>query len=574
MDTPVDGDDMDAISTTEAVRLFTDRAARQGMPLAWDETMAEIVGRICRRLDGIPLAIELAAALLRVMPVAELDARLDQRFAILTGGSRAGQPRQRTLLAMVEWSWALLTDAERRVLARLSVFKGGFDLAAAEAVAADQDVRSDEVFERLVALVDKSLVQLDDTGAGPGRYRLLETVRQYAARQLEAQGPAAANDARIAHRDHYVTVAEAAAPQLVTRDQARWLDRLDLELGNLRAAIAFSLAQADPAPGIRLAAPLRVFWMTRGHAAEGADALRALLDSPAAQGTTLLRARALACAAHPLEQTGSYLPAEEHCDEALEIARSAGDDYLIAELLEIRAFILLRRGQQDSALPLIEQGLDLARRVADPHLTGRLLAARSFARDIAGDHANATRDAALSLQLYRQVGDQLQIASTLGNLGYAELSLGDLKAARTHLRESLDLFRALNDRYGVVYETFNLGLAEYLADSPDAAEGLFSETLSLASRAQMRATAAYALIGLAMTGRGTDTGRSARLHGAASQALEGLGETIEPLEGRLRDLDCQRLRSAMGAAAFEAEYAAGSTLTSEQVVDLAVGGRD
>src|SRR5262249_7589951 len=152
---------------------------------------------------------------LRVMSAAELDSRLDQRFAILTSGSRAALPRQRTLRAMVDWSWELLTGAERTVLARLSVFAGGFGLAAAEAVAAGPDVPAAAMVGHLGALVDKSLVQFGDTGAGPGRYRLLETVRQYAAGHLDAQGPAVADAARSAHRDFYLALAEAAAPQLV-----------------------------------------------------------------------------------------------------------------------------------------------------------------------------------------------------------------------------------------------------------------------------------------------------------------------------------------------------------------------
>ena len=529
-------------------------------------------GVCCRRLDGIPLAIELGAARLRVMSVTELDDRLDQRFALLTGGSRAALPRQQTLRAMVDWSWELLNAAERHVLARVSVFAGGFDLAAVEAVAAGEEVLRDEVVGLLGALVDKSLVQFDDTGTGPVRYRLLETVRQYAAWQLEGQNPVAAENARIAHRNHYLAVAEVAAPHLVARDQGEWLERLDLELGNLRAAIAFSLTQADPAPGIRLAASLRVFWKARGHATEAAEALQALLAAPAAQEATLLRARALACTAYLLEQTGGYAIAEQCCDEALAIARAAGDDYLVADLLDIRAFMLLRQGRQAAALPLIELGLSLARRLQEPHLTGRLLSVRSFAVDVEGDHVGAARDAAESLRLFRQVGDQREVAAIVGNLGYAELSMGDLDSARTHLLESLEIFRTLNDRDGIVYETFNLGLAEYLTGSPDAAEAYFAESLDLARRVQMKASTAYALIGLAMAGSGkAEMSRSARLHGAADEALAALGETVEPLEARLRDLDCQRLRSAMGAEAFEAEYAAGRTLTPEEILALAPG---
>jgi hypothetical protein len=181
------------------------------------------------------------------------------------------------------------------------------------------------------------------------------------------------------------------------------------------------------------------------------------------------------------------------------------------------------------------------------------------------------------LQLYRQAGDRRHVGTTLGNLGYVELSLGDLDAARAHLAESLDTARALSNHYGVVYETLNLGLAEYLSGSLASAEDLFTESLNLATRVGTRAGIGYALIGLAMTGLAMADGgpegmsRSAQLHGAAAAALTALGETIEPLEGGLRDRDCERLRSAMGAEAFEAEYVTGRALTSKEVLILALG---
>jgi predicted ATPase/class 3 adenylate cyclase/DNA-binding CsgD family transcriptional regulator len=565
--TPAEGADAGAIRASEAVRLLEDRAAAQGVALAADELSAEVAGRICRRLDGIPLALELAAARLRVMPAAALEARLDERFALLTGGSRAALPRQQTLRAMVDWSWELLTGAERAVLACLSVFAGGFSLAAAEAVAAGPDVPAGQVLSHLGALVDKSLVQFGDTGTSPGRYRLLETVRQYAAGQLEEQGQAVADAARIAHRDYYLALAEEAAPQLVAADQAAWLDRLDAELGNLRAAIAFSMPQAYSEPGLRLAASLYVFWRARGHAAEGADVLQALLDAPAAQEATLPRARALAVAALLLEKSDGFAIADGYRQEALAIARAAGNDYLIADLMFVQAWILLRQGQSGAALPAIKEGLGLARRLGELHLTARLLFTWSAATYVAGDHAGAAHKAAECLQCFRQAGDRLEVGTTLGNLGYYELSAGDLDAARRHLAESLEIARELNDRYSAVIETFNLGLAEYLGGSPDAAEALFAESLDLAKRMGMKRQTAYALMGLALAGHtGADPVWSARLHGAAHQALADLGDSVEPLEGRLADLDRQRLRAAMGADTFEAEYAAGRSLDLAQAL--------
>jgi non-specific serine/threonine protein kinase len=569
----VPGDDADAaaVRASEAVRLLADRAAAQGVTLAWDEDGAQVAGRICRRLDGIPLALELAAARLRVMSAQQLEARLGERFALLTGGSRAGLPRQQTLRATVDWSWELLTGSERAVLARLSVFAGGFGLAAAEAVAAGPGVLAAEVPVLLGALVDKSLVQFGDGGAGPGRYRLLETVRQYAAGQLDALGRQAAESTLLAHRDYYLALAEEAAPHLVAAGQAEWMDRLDAELGNLRAA-AISLAQADPAPGLRLATALRQYWIARGHAAEGADMLRGLLDVSSAQEATLPRARALVAAAHLLVHTGGYAIAAGYCQEALAVALAAGEDHLVAELLYQQAWLLLRQGQAGAALPLIEQGLGLARPAGESRLSARLLASRAYARDAEGDHEGATRDAAESLRLFRQAGDRLQAGRMLGNLGTVELSAGDLPAARSHLAEALDIARTFNDRSGVVFETFSLGLAEYLAGSPEAARALFAESHDLARRAGMRGQAALALLGLALARQGgADPGWSARLHGAADQAFADLGHALEPLEARLAHQDRQRLRAVMGDEAFEAEYAAGRALDAAQAL-AEVGG--
>jgi predicted ATPase/DNA-binding CsgD family transcriptional regulator len=599
MSLPADGDGGAAIRASEAVRLLADRAAAHGAPLAWDEASAQVTARICRRLDGMPLALELAAVRLRMLPASELEGRLDERFALLTGGSRAALPRQRTLRAMVDWSWDLLTRAERVVLARLSVFAGGFGLVAAEAVAAGPDLPAADVLELLGALVDKSLVQFDQApgagaGAGPGRYRLLETIRQYTAVKLDAHGPALADAARTAHRDYYLALAEEAAPNLEIADQAEWLDRLDLELDNLRAALTFTVNQPDAGLGLRLAVALGEYWRVRGYAAEGVSVLRTLLDAPAAPQATLPRARALAVAGRLLLLIGDYAIAAVYGHEAWSIAQAVGDEELEADTLHLRVRILLRQGQLGAALPLIDLGLDLARHLRKTELTARLLIDRAAVVDAGGDHAGAVRDTSEALEIIRQAGDppRIQVGQMLGSLGYFELSAGDLDPARRHLTEALDIARTLNDRANLIHQTFNLGLAEYLGGSPGTARALFGEVLDLAIGMGLRSGTAYALIGLAMTGDGqpgngqpgnghagddrpgndrpgdgqAEAGWSARLHGAADRALTDLGETLEPLEARLADADRQRLRAAMGAAAFDAEYAAGRTLDPAQVL--------
>jgi ATP/maltotriose-dependent transcriptional regulator MalT len=311
-----------------------------------------------------------------------------------------------------------------------------------------------------------------------------------------------------------------------------------------------------------------MYWRARGHAAEAVAALQALLEMPAARQASVPRARALAAAARFLLPTSGYVAAEGYCQEALAIARSAGDDQLAADLLFDRAWLLVRQGQRGDALAVIESALGLACRLGEPHLTARLLAVRASATYGAGDPAGGARDAAEALQLFRRAGDRLQAGAVLGNLGNYELAAGELDTARPHLAEALAIARELN-RSEVIYHTFNLGLAEYLGGSPGTAETLFAESLDLARRMGMRSSTAYALLGLALAGHGeADPGWSARLHGAADQALADLGHALEPLEARLADSDRQRLRAAMGAQAFEAEYAAGRTLDLAQVLDM------
>jgi predicted ATPase/DNA-binding CsgD family transcriptional regulator len=555
------------IGASEAVRLLADRAAAQGVRLGQDEQSARAAGRVCLRLDGIPLAIELAAARLRTMTIAELEARLDERFTLLTGGSRVGLARQRTLRAMVDWSWDLLTGPEQVVLERLSVFAGGFGLAAAEAVAADQDVPAAEVPGHLAGLVDKSLVQFGDAGAGLGRYRLLETIRQYAAERLDAHGTEAAGTARAAHRDYYLALAEDAAPRLEAAGQAEWLDRLDAELGNLRAALAVSLTQADPEPGLRLAASLRWYWSMRGQAAEGADTLRALLAMPTVQRAALARGRALSAAAALLITTGGFATVGDYCGEALAIARAAGDEHLVGDVLYPQSLALVHQGLPDAALPLAESGLGLARRLGQPVLTARLLSVRGAIASMAGDSTGAARDTAEALQLFRSVGARLQMGHMLCNLGYHELLAGDVESARGRLAESLDIAREQGDRSVIAVVTFNLGLAEYLGGAPETARALFAEAGDLAQRTGKRSYVAYALLGLSMTDRDrADPGWSARLHGAAERILADLGRVLEPVEARLAGQDRERLRAEMGDEKFEAEYSAGRALDAAQAV--------
>ena len=462
LSTPAEGiEDPGLLAASEAVRLFVERAAQQRPGFALTGENASSVARVCRRLDGIPLAIELAAVRLRSMSVNDLDARLDQRFALLRGGSRTALPRQQTLLALIDWSYQLLSETERAVLARLSVFAAnGFDLDAAEAVYCAEGVDSFDVLDHLDALVDKSLVQAEDS-SGSTRYRLLETVREYAAVKLAERGEQQAIGALLAHRDHYLALAETAHPHLFGPDSLAWLERLATEHDNLRAALSACLRDPDPEPGLRLAIAIAEFWRVRGHETEGVQALKQQLDLPDARQPTLLRGYALAASSRLLaNELGDYPTGLAHAEQALRIARAEHDDRLAAQALREVAWVRLRQGEHARALALSDEGVVLARSLGDPLLICVLTNTRRIALDNLGQNARPAFEEALDLA--RQSSNRSLTALILNNIGVLDLAAGDLRAARTRIEEALEIFRELRGLQVAALVSISLGLVCYL----------------------------------------------------------------------------------------------------------------
>src|SRR5215467_5594484 len=332
------------LAAFESVQLFTERAAMHRRGFALDEDNAPAVAAICVRLDGIPLALELAAARLGSLSVPEISSRLDQRFRLLTRGSRTALPRHQTLRALIDWSYDLLNSGEQLVLDRLSVFAGGWTLEAAEAVASGGDTANWQVLDHLAALVDKSLVQAEDL-QGSTRYRLLETVRHYAAERLAGRTGSELHQTRAAHRDYYLALVETAERHLCGRDEPVWLDRLEVEFDNIRAALAFSLADPDSAePGLRLAAGLRWFCNMRGHGGEVFEALSALLQRPDARKPTRIRARALTVSCHVLDLLGNDSAVPSMANEAIGIARGLAEDVIVADGLSLLYWFSFEHG--------------------------------------------------------------------------------------------------------------------------------------------------------------------------------------------------------------------------------------
>ncbi|HEV2125861.1 MAG TPA: hypothetical protein VGW38_24150, partial [Chloroflexota bacterium] len=313
----------EALAENEAVKLFLERARAVEPHFSLTDANALAVARLCRQLDGIPLAIELAAARLRVLSVGQVLAHLHDRFRLLTGGSRTALPRHQTLLATLDWSYQLLNESEQTLFNRLSVFAGGFTLEAAQAVCAATDINADEVLDVLTRLVDKSLVMVDGQIDGTVRFRLLETIRHYARQRLTEVEEAAG--IQRCHATYYLSLAEIAEPKLFGAEQVPWLHRLSSEQGNLRASLAWSLLpEGEINYGLRFANALWWFWHLRGRAGEGSRWLEALLARSVAV-PDVLRAKALCRAGHLDWDLGNYQTATTLLSESVDLAERLKD---------------------------------------------------------------------------------------------------------------------------------------------------------------------------------------------------------------------------------------------------------
>ena len=558
------------LAAFESVQLFGERASMNRHDFALSDDNAAAVAAVCVRLDGIPLALELAAARLGSLSVPEISSRLDQRFRLLTGGSRTALPRHQTLRALIDWSYDLLNPQERTLFDQLSVFAGGWTLEAAEAVTSRADAGEWQVLDRLAALVDKSLIQADEI-QGSTRYRLLETIRHYAAERLTQRADSELEETRAAHRDHYLALVETADTHLRGPDEAAWLDRLEVEFDNIRAALAFSLTDPDSAePGLRLAAGLHRFCTMRGHSGEVLKALNILLDRPDARMPTRARARALTVGCHLLNYFGNDPAPTSMVSEALKIARSLADDAVAADALSQLCWLSFEHGDLAAALAQIDDAVGLARADGDPRLIAYILSRRAVFESEAGDLDAAYADNQEALTLSRAAGDTYRLAITLANLGFDEHAAGELGAARAHLQEA----STLADNHG--YQNMstglrqNLGVVDLMDADPRSARRLFLDSLDMARITGVKAYVPGALLGLALSvGTDGDAAVAATLHGIADEHYEQAGRGFEAIEAGLRDRDHARLRATLGDSAFDAAYTRGRTLSQADAIALA-----
>ncbi|MGO9297706.1 MAG: LuxR C-terminal-related transcriptional regulator [Streptosporangiaceae bacterium] len=487
------GDDADpvALAGSDAVRLFTARASAVSPDFALGPGNARAVASICRMLDGLPLAIELAAAWVRVLSAEQIADRLDDRFSLLVGGERIAPPRQRALRSAIDWSYDLLSDPERVLLRRLSVF-AGWSLEMAEQVCADDILPAGQVFGLLAALADKSLVVADIEAAGPARYRMLDSIRQYAAGQLAAAGEATQLCGRL--RDYVVSYAEQSLMMGMARMPAPWSDRVevfrrfDVDADNMREALAYCLAGSDAETGLRICTGVLPCWVVRGLFAEGIEWFDRFLALDVPVPDTILGPALIGRAQIAL--SGNFADAEAHAVRGLEVCWSAGEEFSIAAALNLLTEAAVHAGRIELAAARADEALAVARNSGDRWNEAYALATQATVaghrRDPAqaeqlggaalaimreidqqwgaarallglGDLARLTGDGAAARQRYqealailREVDARPEIARCLAGLGRIALAEGDLPAARQRLAESMRLSRAIGSRIGVI----------------------------------------------------------------------------------------------------------------------------
>ncbi len=614
----------ESLSRYEAVRLFTARAKAVRPAFIVTDANAPAVAGICRRLDGIPLAIEMAAARVRALSVEEINVRMDRQFHLLTGGTRTALPRQQTLRALIDWSYDLLTGNEKALLRRLSVFAGGWTLSAAERVCSGEGVEDSEVLDLLTGLVDKSLVVYEEGDDDVGRYRLLETVRQYARDRLKESGETEAVCSRSA--SWFLGLAEEAEPHLTGAEQASWLRRLETEHDNLRASLSWheqtsEQSAGDAEDGLRFAGALWRFWWVRGHYSEGRQWLgqalaRATTEAGGRDGATGReassgRAKALNGAGYLASQQGDAAAARALLEESLTLHRRLGDQWGIAFSINTLGDIAIGQGDHVGGRALLEKGLTLRRQVGDRwgiayslsilgdvatfqgdlararalyeeslairrqmgHQTGIAYALFGLGRvaRIQDDLAGARTLYEEGLTLWRQVGHQSGIADSLISLGDVAIRQGDLARAQALYEESLEFFRQVGDRGSVAFSLTRLGDLASLKGDYAAAWTLLAEGLTLHRQLGDQQGIAECLDGMAGVARGqSQQSRAARLEGASSALRESIGSFRPPLDQENMEKTMASVREALGEEAFAAAWEAGRAMTWEQAVEYAL----
>ena len=559
---------VDALAQVSAVALFVARAGAVAPDFALTTQNATAVAAICARLDGLPLAIELAAPHVTLLPPPALLARLEHRLQMLVGGARDLPERQQTLRAAIAWSYDLLHAGEQALFRRLCVFVGGATLEAVEAVCHTAGDLEGDALGWLAALVDKSLLRREEGPGGEARVGLLETIREYGREQLATSGEQVATER--SHAAYYLALAEEAEPALTGAEQVTWLARLEREHDNLRSALRWALESGEVEGGLRLAGTLWRFWVMRGYLREGRRWLETLLNRDA-DVAPASRARALHGAGVLARDMGDCTRADLLLGESLALWRELADSTGIATALNGLGSVAWQRGDLARARALHEEGLALRQEMGD---TGGVIISLNNLGLVVQDQGDLARAEALFeevLAFFRERGNRRGIAGSLNNLGEVALAQGNLTRARLLCEEALALRQGLNDRAGIASSLINLGLIACAQGDLARARLLYEEGLVL-----FRELGDTRGVGDTMEGQAQvvaahgHAARAAHLLGAAEAVRAAIGAPLLPRAKAAHDRTVAAARTSLGDDAFAAAWAMGATLLLEQAIALAL----
>jgi predicted ATPase/DNA-binding NarL/FixJ family response regulator len=587
-----------------AVALFAQRARAVDPGFSVNAENGKTVAAICRRVDGLPLAIELAAARVKLFPPEALLSRMEDGLGVLAGGTRDAAERHRTLRDAIAWSYELLPPEEQGVLRHLAVFAGGCTLEAASAVVPGAQ---SSLLDVIGSLVEKSLVVSAAYAQGEPRFRLLEVIREFGREQLARAGEQ--HQARHRHMVFFAALAARAAPELRKARVGHWLDTLERESDNFRAALDWSEGN-EPQTGLGIAARLGRFWLLRGHIAEGRTRLEAAIAAAGAGAPPAARADALDALGRLTRAQGEYAKTLACCAEALAIRRSLDDVAGMAATLHVTVLTLYAQGDFGSARATAEESVRLARASGDRDTLATTLnglgvilerqgelesADQIFNEALAtysqlgivsgvagvlgslglvaherGDAATATRYHEQSVALAREIGDRWSLGIALNNLGEALRDLGEGTAARAAIEESLAIGRDRGDRRGVAFALDNLGgLARARGDVPEAAR-MYAEALQIRRSLGEKLEISRTLDNMAALAVAThESAPAVRLAAAASTLRQSTGAGKSPAEAPARDA-LEQARRKLGETAYQSAWEAGSAMTVEQAVEYAL----
>ncbi len=562
----------------EALRLFVDRARLRLPDFALTEKNAGAVARVCRRLGGIPLAIELATARMGVLAVEQVAQRLETSLDVLKGASRTAAARQRTLRATLDWSHDLLSEAERALFRRLSVFAGGWTLEAAEAVCSGGGVEEKDVLDLLGALVDKSLVVAGAASSGALRYRMLEPIRRYAQEVLEQGGQAEV--AQGQHGAFFLALAEEAEPELAGTTQGVWVERLEAEHDNLREALSWFLEHEEGETALRLGAALWRFWSIRGYLSEGTKWLeRVLADGEPAASPA--RVKALEGMGWLAQFQGEYQRARAIYEQMLKLSRGLGDKGNIATALNSLGTVAAQQGDNGRARKLLQQNLGVIEELeaeGDPATTLKKFYVSNLLGYLAindeGDYARGTILWEESLTLAREVADDYSVGITLGNLGHVALLQRDFERAKARSEEALASANELGSAGVELVPSacINLGLASLGLGERERAMGSFEEALRMSQDMGRTPQVIETLEGMAsLAGAMGKATRAAHLWGAAEAARQATGIiAFSPGELALHEPHLALASSQLGDEAWQEALAEGRAMSLEEAAQYAL----